>query len=285
MRTFGIAGLQLDLDKGNNLERIAGEVRAAKSRLPWLDMIVLSELASYGASLDHAEPEGGPAEQVYRDLARETATWLVPGSLFTRAGTNIFNATPVIDPAGDVVARYSKMFPFVPYERGVTGGTSFCTFEVAGVGRFGLSICYDIWFPETTRTLAWQGAEILINPSLTNTVDRDVELAIARASAATNQCYVFNVNGAGRQGVGRSIVCGPGGEILHEARAGRDIFALEIDLDLVARARERGWNGLGQPLKSFRDTEIAFPPYARGARSPALDGLGPLTMLKGRAKP
>lgn len=283
MRTIGIGGLQLDLDRGDSLGRVVAEIRAAKSRLRWLDMLILSELASYGPSLDFAQPEAGAAEQTFRELARELQVWLIPGSLFTRVGAQVFNSTPVIDPSGSVVARYSKMFPFVPYEQGVTGGTSFCTFDIGGVGRFGLTICYDIWFPETTRTLVWQGAEIVINPSLTNTIDRDVELAIARASAATNQCYIFNVNGAGRQGFGRSIVCGPGGEILHEAGSGHEIFALEIDLDAVARVRERGWNGLGQPLKSFRDAEIAFPVYTRGARSPALDALGPLALPKSRS--
>ena len=282
LRTLGIAGLQLDLDNANNLDRIAAEVRAAKARLPWLDMVVLSELAAYGPSTSHAEPEGGAAEQMFRKLARETGVWLIPGSVFVRREREIFNSTAVIDPTGAIAARYCKMFPWTPYEAGVTRGDSFCTFDVAGVGRIGLSICYDIWFPETTRTLVWQGAEIVINPSLTNTIDRDVELAIARASAATNQCFVFNVNGAGRQGFGRSIVCGPGGEILHQSGSGREIFALELDFDAVRHARESGWHGLGQPLKSFRDSEIAFPPYARGARSAALDELGPLAMPRGR---
>jgi predicted amidohydrolase len=282
VRTIAIAGLQLDLDKGNNLDRIAAEVRSAKSRLPWLDMIVLSELAAYGSSVELAEPAAGPAETHFRKLARETASWLIPGSFFTRVGENIFNTSMVIDPEGQIVARYNKMFPFTPYEKGVSGGNSFCTFDIANVGRFGLSICYDIWFAETTRTLAWQGAEILINPSLTNTIDRDVELSIARAGAATNQLYVFNVNGGGRQGLGQSIVCGPGGEIMHQAGKGHDVFALEIDLAQARRVRERGWHGLGQPLKSFRDSEMSFPPYAKGARSEALDALGPLTMPKSR---
>jgi predicted amidohydrolase len=282
VRTLGIAGLQLDLDKGNNLDRIAAEVRTAKSRLPWLDMIVLSELAAYGASVELAELEGGPAETHFRNLAREVKSWLVPGSYYTRVGEDVFNTSVVINPEGEIVSRYHKIYPFTPYEKNVSGGRSFCTFDIPGAGRAGLSICYDIWFPEITRTLAWQGAEILINPSLTNTIDRDVELAIARASAAQNQIFVFYVNGAGRQGIGRSIVCGPGGEVLHQAGSGREVFALEIDLDVTRRARECGWHGLGQPLKSFRDHEMQFPPYAKGARSQALDALGPLEMPKAK---
>jgi deaminated glutathione amidase len=282
LRTVGVAGLQLDLDRGNNLDRLAAEVRMAKVRLPWLDLIVLSELAAYGPSVEFAEPEGGTAETRFCELAREVKTWLIPGSYFTRVGGSVFNTSVVINPEGEIVARYHKIFPWTPYEKGVAGGKSFCTFDMPGVGRFGLSICYDIWFPEVTRALVWQGAEILINPSLTNTIDRDVELAIARASAAQNQMFVFYVNGAGKQGFGRSLVCGPGGEVMHQGGSGREIFALELDLGVARRARERGWNGLGQPLKTFRDSELSYPQYAKGARSEALDSLGPLTMPKSR---
>ena len=58
--------------------------------------------------------------------------------------------------------------------------------------------------------------------------------------------------------------------------------ALELDLDLVRRVRERGWNGLGQTLKSFRDTPMSFPPYAGAQDLPGLAALGPLSMPRGR---
>jgi transcriptional regulator with PAS, ATPase and Fis domain len=54
-----------------------------------------------------------------------------------------------------------------------------------------------MWFPETTRTLAWMGAEVVIHPTMTNTIDRDLELAIARTNAAVNQCWFVDVNCAG----------------------------------------------------------------------------------------
>ena len=277
---IGIAGLQLDLEKGNNLARIAQEVAAAKQRLPWVDVIVLGELSAYGADVRHAEPLGGPAEQEFCRLARDLGVWLVPGSLFQKQGPDVFNVAPIIDPSGTIVARYHKMFPFRPYEEGVTPGGSFCVFTVPGIGRFGVSICYDLWFPETTRALAWLGAEVVITPTLTNTIDRETEACLARANAAMNQCYLVNVNAAGSLGFGRSIVCGPGGEVIHQSGSGREVFAVEIDLDYVARVRERGWHGLGQQLKSFRDCTAAFPPYQPGARSAVLDALGPVAKPK-----
>ena len=117
--------------------------------------------------------------------------------MFEDAGdVRICNTAVVIDPDGEIVAKYRKMFPFRPYETDeVSAGTEVCLFDVPGVGRFGLSICYDIWFPETTRQLTSQGVEVLLHPVLTGTADRDAELAIARATAAQFQCYVFDVNG------------------------------------------------------------------------------------------
>jgi predicted amidohydrolase len=82
-------------------------------------------------------------------------------------------------------------------------------FDVPGAGRIGISICYDMWFPETTRTLAAMGAEVILHPTMTDTIDREVELAIARSAAATNQLYFFDINGVGDGGTGRSIVVDP----------------------------------------------------------------------------
>ncbi len=144
-------------------------------------------------------------------------------------------------------------------------------------GRFGVSICYDMWFPETSRTLAWMGAEVILHPTLTNTIDRDVELSIARATAAVNQCYFVDINGAGELGYGRSCVIGPEGDVIHQAGSGEEIIPLELDLGRVRRSRERGLLGLGQPLKSFRDCEVEFPPYAQPqTASLALRQLGQL---------
>ena len=279
MSLFGIAGLQLELRNGDNLDQLDAELDALRRRFPWVSMAVIGELAAFGSNPAHAQPLPGPAETRLCAAAKRNQLWLVPGSLYEQRGGRVYNTAPVIAPDGSVVARYSKMFPFVPYEKGVTPGSEFVTFEVAGVGRFGVSVCYDMWVPETTRTLAWMGAEVILHPSMTTTVDRDVELAIGRANAAVNQCYFVDVNTAGEVGNGRSAIFGPGGEIICAAGSGREALVVELDLQAVRNARTRGWLGLTTPLKSFRDSEIALPAYAPGARrSTYLDSLGPLTM-------
>jgi len=150
-------------------------------------------------------------------------------------------------------------------------------FDVPEVGRFGVSICYDIWFPEVTRTMVAMGAEVILNPVLAQFVDRDMDLVIARASAAMFQSYVFHINGTAAGGGGLSVVVDPSGMVLHQAGATDELIPIEVDLDLVRRQRERGLRNMGQPLKSFRDCETDFSVYDRDRFDHSyLKSLGPL---------
>lgn len=285
MSHFAIAGLQLNLRNGDNCERLDAAVADVMARFPWVQMILFSELAPLGWG-GQPQPMPGPLEDRYRKLAKQFGIWLVPGSIYERYGDRNYNTAIVIAPSGDVIGRYRKMFPFAPYEQGISPGADFLVFDVPEVGRFGLSICYDMWFPETSRTLAWMGAEIILHPTLTNTIDRDIELSIARATAAVNQCYFIDINGTGQLGFGRSIVVGPEADVIHQAGAGEEIIPIEIDLGRVRRTRERGLLSLAQPLKSFRDCDVDFPPYAqRQTASLALRQLGPLRKPDPSAKP
>ena len=130
------------------------------------------------------------------------------------------------------------MFPFLPYEEGTSPGDEFCVFDVPEVGRFGVPICYDLWFPETIRTLTAMGAEVILNPVLAHFNDRPADLAIAQASAAMFQSYVFHINGLLAGGNGYSLVVDPSGLILHKASMAEELIPIEIDLGLVRRRAE-----------------------------------------------
>ena len=279
MRPFAIAGIQMPVSAHHeNITAMERRLDSLIARFPWVQMVLFSELAAFGPGRRHAQAAGGDAEQRFARMAAHHGLWLVPGTLLERDGDDILNVAPVFGPDGHLVTRYRKMFPFRPYETGIRPGTEFCVFDVPEVGRFGVSICYDMWIPETTRTLASMGAEVILHPTMTDTIDRDVELAIARASATTNQCYFFDINGLGDGGTGRSIVIDPSGYVLHEAGSGEETITVEIDLARVRRERERGVRGLGQPLKSFRDRPVEFPVYQRGSGNDRyLDSLGSLT--------
>lgn len=278
MGTFGLAAIQLAGAAAASPEDVLQAISTSAKRYPWADMIMIGELAVNGAKLERAEPPGGPTETKLRALALELGVWLVPGSLYEQRDDKIYNTTIVVSPTGDIVARHDKLFPFLPYEKNVTSGSEYVVFDVPDAGRFGLAICYDIWFPEAIRTLAMMGADVILAPTRTNTIDRDIEVAITRSNAAINQCYVAGINIGAPVGLGRSVICGPGGDIIHECGGGFEAIAVELDFDLVRRCRERGWHGLGQTLKSFRDAPVDYPFHASpDARLVALD-LGPLSM-------
>lgn len=279
MAHLSIAALQLELDIEDNLSLIEREVRSVVRRFPFVQMVVLPELCTFGPSTELAVGLPGEVENCFRTLARENDIWLIPGSIFERDGDQVFNTAPVINPKGDVIARYRKHYPFCPFEKGVSAGDQFVVFEIPGLGKIGVIICYDMWFPEMIRTLAWMGAEAVICPTLTNTVDRNIELAIAQANAVTNQLYFLNANSAGKMGFGRSLFVGPDGIVIHQASSSREIINVEVDFDRVRRVRERGSFGLTQTLKSFREHKIEFPAYTDALSDPGAFGdLGPLTI-------
>lgn len=279
MTPFAIAGIQMHVAAVHeNVSRMKHQLDLTMARFPWVQMVMFSELAAFGPLPHHAGPFER-TEEVMASWARHYGIWLLTGSMFEATEDGYYNTASVIGPDGAVVGRYRKMFPFRPYEKDVKAGESFLVFDVPDAGRFGVSICYDIWFPETTRTLTSMGAEVLLHPVLTGTTDRDVELGIARATAAMFQCYVFDINGLGAGGYGRSAVFDPAANTLHQAAGQEEIIPLEIDFDQVRRQREVGIKGLGQPLKSFRDRPVAFTVYDRDAGIAGyLDTLGPLEM-------
>lgn len=276
MSKFAVAGVQMTITMHDNLPEMEKRLDVLMYLYPWVEMVVFSELTANGPNHAAAESADGPFETKCRALAVKHDIWLMPGSYFQKRDGNIFNTALIINPQGEIVTRYDKMFPFTPYEEGTTPGDQFCVFDVPDVGRFALTICYDMWFPELTRTLVSMGAEVILNPVLASFVDRPADLAIVQASAAMFQCYIFSINGLLAGGNGYSRVVDPAGRILHEGNVQEELIPLEIDLEIVRRQRQQGILNMGQPLKSFRDSTVSFPVYQPGYESEYLNSLGEL---------
>lgn len=279
MKPFAIAGIQMNVSAvTSNVEMMKLKIDITMNLYPWIEMIMFSELCAFGPLTHTAQPIPNSFEAEMQAKAKQYGIWLLPGSIFEKSGENIYNTASVINPQGEIVTRYRKMFPFYPYETGVTPGQEYCVFEVPGVATFGVSICYDMWFPETIRTLVSMGAEVIMHPTLSGTIDREIELSIVRAMASINQCFMFDINGLDTGGCGRSIVCGPDGRVLHQSEGTEEIVPLELDIARVKRSRELGILRLGQPLKSFRDHihSGVFGIYQPNLPTPYLDSLGPL---------
>lgn len=279
MTPFSIAGVQMHIAADHeNVTAMVHKIDLAMLRFPWIQMVLFSELAPYGPVPENHPESYDEMLAVLCEKARQHNIWLIPGSMFVRENDGLYNEAVVINPAGELIARYRKMFPFAPYEHGVTGGSECLVFDVPDIGRFGLSICYDIWIPETIRQLTAMGAEVLLHPVLTGTTDRDIEIMIAQSTAAMFQCYIFDINGLGSGGTGRSCVVDPVGNLVYQAAGQEEIIPVEVDFDMVRRQRVTGHRNLGQTLKSFRDRNCVFPVYTEAFDPRYLNSLGALEM-------
>jgi formamidase len=259
MRTLSIAALQVApifRDPEATLDLLRQRVLAAQTVVPHLQLVlapelhlsaqpqVLEEQSSYPEEVAVEIP--GPLTESLGDLARETGLWLVPGSVFERAPSGeIHNTALAFSPSGELVARYRKVFPWQPHEESVPG-TQFVTFDIPDLARIGLAICYDGNFPEVFRQLAFMGAEVVLQPTLTNTSDRPAELVLARANAIVNQLYVVNLNAPSPAALGRSLIVDPEGLVRREAGDSEELITDVLDLDAVARVREFGTAGVSR---------------------------------------
>jgi formamidase len=264
MRLLSIAALQIEAelrDPGATLTDFERRVRVLRETFNELQLVIVPELhlAALGGFFDEQPGDGekaaveipGPLTDRLARLAVETGLWLVPGSLYERAeGGGVHNTAIAISPDGELVAAYRKCFPWQPYEDAVPG-TELVTFDIPDVGRIGLAICHDGAFPEVFRQLAWMGAEVILQPTLTTTSDRDAELVLARANAIANQVYVVNINAPGPTALGRSVVVDPEGLVRVAAGAGEEVLTDVLDLDAVTRVRTHGSFGLNRLLEQL----------------------------------
>ena len=276
MRTLSVAALQtapVVRDPAATLALFGERLAGVRAVVPGVDLVLAPELHLSGQPGLLEEQSGypdevavqvpGPLTDAISVLAREHRVWLVPGTVFERADDGqIHNTALAFSPAGELVARYRKVFPWQPHEE-CAPGDRFVTFDIPEVGRIGLAICYDGNFPEVFRQLAWMGAELVLQPTLTTTSDRTAELVLARANAIVNQLYVINLNASDPAGLGRSVVVDPEGIVRVEAGAGEELITDVIDLDAVTRVRDHGLAGVSRMWDQLMRTgpQIELPVY------------------------
>ena len=282
MRVLSVAAIQtksVPYDVEATWQRFVRQAECAKDLGPEVDVIVAPELL-LSAPGEFLQPDPAadtrsaapiPSDLTGRitDLARRLGVWLVPGSLLEEHNGSTYNTAIAVSPDGEIVARYRKLFPWRPFET-TTPGDSFVTFDIPGKGRVGLAICFDGSFPEVSRQLAWLGAEVIIQPTLTTTRDREMEVVMSRANAFVNQVFVVNVNGADPSGVGESVIVDPEGTIMQQARGGEEILYGVLDLDRVTQARRYGTFGINKPWSQLKDQRgiLAYPMFGGASFQP-----------------
>jgi deaminated glutathione amidase len=252
------AQLRSSDDVEENIQIACDLIREAKGQ--GADFIATPEnttlmVADGGAKLDKSfSEERDPALPRFRALAEELAVWLLIGSLAIRMGdSKTANRSFLIDPKGRIAARYDKIFLF---DVDLPGGETYReSSTVAGGSRavvadlpwtkVGLSICYDLRFPQLYRKLAQTGAAVLAVPSaFTETTGKPHWHVLLRARAIENGAFVIapaqgGTHANGRQTYGHSLIVSPWGEILAEAGTDPCVIAAEIDPVAVINARAR----------------------------------------------
>jgi predicted amidohydrolase len=272
MRTLSIAALQtapIARDPGATLEQLAEQAPAVRAAVPHAQLLVLPELhlsavpglldESDGYAESVAVEVPGPLTERLGEIARAAELWIVAGSVYEPAeGGGVHNTAIAVSPEGELAASYRKVFPWRPTEHSAPGD-GFVTFDIPDVGRVGLAICYDGFFPEVIRQLAWLGAEVVVQPTLTTTSDREAELIAARANAIFNQLYVVNVNAAQPAALGRSLVVDPEGIVRAQAGEGEELLTDVLDLEAVERVRRFGVGGVSRMWEQLDSLDGAGP--------------------------
>lgn len=197
-------------------------------------------------------PGDGPIQQMLAEAARQHGVWVIGGTLPLRTGSpdRVFNACCVYSPEGQLAARYDKIHLF-RYDNGresfdegrvLQAGTTPVACDVGGL-RLGLSICYDLRFPELYRRLMHPPCDLIAVPAaFTHTTGRAHWEVLLRARAIENQCYVIapaqgGLHENGRRTFGHSLIVDPWGEVQALQEVGEGVVMAELDVERIAVVR------------------------------------------------
>ena len=258
-------------DRNDNMRRLADKIKALASE--GAELVVLQELhnslyfcqTENVGNFDLAEPIPGPSTDFFGNLAKELGIVIVT-SLFERRAAGLYhNTAVVIERDGTIAGKYRKMhIPDDPayYEKFyfTPGDMGFHPINTS-VGRLGVLVCWDQWYPEAARLMALQGADMLIYPTAIGYESSDTEseqqrqreawTTVQRGHAVANGLPVVAVNRVGHEpdpsnqtgGIefwGSSFVAGPQGEILFRASDCEEENAV-VDIDLKHSEQVRRW--------------------------------------------
>jgi deaminated glutathione amidase len=244
-------------DVGSNLETAEAQLREAAEA--GADLAALPEYFAFlGPSrlrFEHAEPVPGPLTDRIGARARELGIWVLAGSVLENDADHVFDTSVLFDRSGEVVARYRKIHLYdvdlpgqPPFRESatITAGDQLVTHET-DLGRVGLSVCYDVRFPELYRGLMVRGVDVMLVPAqFQHETGQDHWEVLIRARAIENQCFVVAPAQCGRFGdpakrrrsYGHSLIVDPWGRILAEGDAEvPGVWLADLDPGLLRQVR------------------------------------------------
>jgi predicted amidohydrolase len=255
-RRFRVGAVQMrsTADVEANLAQV--EALGEKAVAAGADLVAFPEnLAFLREGRRVPEPQGldGPLVGRLRILARRWRRYLLAGSIpeAIPGESRIYNTSLLLSPAGEMAAVYRKLHLF---DVRLRGGATFEESRLVApgenpvvadtpLGKLGLSICYDLRFPELYRRLVRAGAEVLFVPSAFTAYTGAAHWTVLlRARAIENQCFVvapaqWGRHNPGRASYGHSCAIDPWGKVVASRARGLGVVLADLDLDLVARTR------------------------------------------------
>lgn len=251
MKNLGlrIALIQMDIAFGNpkkNYLMVEGKVRqAVDTKNP--DVIVLPELWTTGYDLEAfdqiADPEGKESITFLANLAKKYQVYFVAGSIAKKSVAGFTNTMLIFDQSGNLLKEYSKahLFRLMNEEKHLVQGNDDGLFQLGDYLCAGL-ICYDIRFPEWVRTHMFDQTKVLFVVAQWPEPRIDHWRSILITRAIENQCFVVACNRVGSDPNnvfgGHSIIVGPWGQVIAEAKDQETILSGEIDLSEVDKVRQ-----------------------------------------------
>ncbi len=252
-----VAVVQLCAGADRQANRIAAEAGIREAAVRGAQVVCLPEMWPFiGSDADKvagAEPLAGPSVSAMQELAQELEIWLFAGSFAECSGRSdrVYNCSPVIDPAGEVVAVYRKIHlfdidiaggPCFLESNSVTPGEQLVVVDCP-LGRVGLSVCYDLRFPSLYEGLRGAGAEVLMVPAaFTAHTGRAHWELLLRARAVEQQCWVVAADQGGRhnskrESYGNSMIVDPWGEVAACLASEPGVALADVDASRTARVR------------------------------------------------
>lgn len=258
MTILKVATVQMDSQnkKAENLKKADLLIRKAKEE--GAKFIALPEYFNFIGTEEEEEmnaedSNNGETVQFLSEIAKELDVWIHGGSILesTSEENKYFNTTLIFNPKGEVIAKYRKIHLF---DVEIDSGPSFLESNTKKFGReivtadvlntkIGMSICYDVRFPELYRLLALKGAEILLVPAeFTLYTGKDHWEVLLRARAIENQAYVIAPGQIGKkpafQSYGRSLIVDPWGTVIATSSDQEGVTTANIDLDYLRKLRK-----------------------------------------------
>jgi deaminated glutathione amidase len=260
----GLCQLTVTDDPAENLPRTLDMIRAAVAE--GADFVLTPECTN-ALSSNRArqatilQPEASdPTLAALRDAAAQAGIWLLIGSLGLRSGDpdgRFANRSFLIAPDGSIGARYDKIHMFdvnvseteIYRESAAYRPGAQAVLASTGFAKIGMTVCYDLRFPQLFRRLAQAGAQILTVPAAFNHITGAAHWEVLlRARAIETGCWVLapaqcgfhaEAGGKGRQTHGHSLIVAPWGEVVADAGSAPGVICADIDLDRVSAARGR----------------------------------------------